>query len=111
MARSSVALDANPLLLLSSRRRVDGAHPSELERALPDAGVRRLSLGPLSVGALHPFLPTRMDRVFARQTLLRIHEQSGGNPFYALEISRVLDARVDPAQLLPVPEALEELVQ
>ena len=49
----------------------------------------------------------------ARPTLLRLHEISGGNPFYALELARAL--RVDghhsgPTQPLPVPERLEELV-
>ena len=67
--------------------------------------------GPLSVGALHRFLRDRLGRPFARQTLLRIHERSGGNPFFALELARVLDADVDPLQPLPVPETLEELVR
>jgi DNA-binding CsgD family transcriptional regulator len=43
--------------------------------------------------------------------LLRIHERSGGNPFFALEVARVLDADLDPLQQLPVPETLEELVR
>jgi DNA-binding CsgD family transcriptional regulator len=43
--------------------------------------------------------------------LLRIHERSGGNPFFALELARVLDTETDPLQPLPVPETLEELVR
>jgi hypothetical protein len=43
--------------------------------------------------------------------LLRIHERSGGNPFFALELARVLDEDVDPLQPLPVPATLEELVR
>lgn len=96
---------------LLARRRVDGAPPTELERALGAEGVRRLPVGPLSAGALHRFLRDRLGRAFARQTLLRIHERSGGNPFFALELARVLDASVDPLQPLPVPETLEELVR
>ena len=65
---------------------------------------------PLSVGALHRFLRDRVGSPFARQTLLRIHEASGGNPFFALELARALGADVDPLQPLPVPETLEELV-
>ena len=68
-------------------------------------------MGPLSVGALHRLLRDRLDRPFARQTLLRIHERSGGNPFFALELARVLDADVDPLAPLAVPETLEELVR
>jgi DNA-binding CsgD family transcriptional regulator len=103
-------LDASPVILLLARRLVDGAHPSELERALPPDRIRRLIVGPLSVGALHRFLRDRLQRSFPRQTLLRIHERSGGNPFFALELASVLPADVDPLQPLPVPETVEEVV-
>jgi DNA-binding CsgD family transcriptional regulator len=43
--------------------------------------------------------------------LLRIHEESEGNPFYALELARVLGADVDPRQPLAVPETLEGLLR
>jgi DNA-binding CsgD family transcriptional regulator len=102
-------LERSPVLLLLARRAHAAEFP-ELERALPNEGLHRLSLGPLSVGALHSLLRVRVDRVFARQTLLRIHEQSGGNPFYALEIAGALGARIDPTQPLPVPQSLAELV-
>ena len=104
LTRSSVGL-------LLARRRGDDAQPTELESALAEANTEWLWLGPLSVGALHAFLRDRVGRVFPRQTLLRIHEQSGGNPFYALEIARALGPDVDPTQPLPVPESLDELVR
>jgi DNA-binding CsgD family transcriptional regulator len=103
-------LDACPVVLLLARRLAEGAHQSELERALPPDRVRRLIVGPLSAGALHRFLRDRLQRPFPRQTLLRIHERSGGNPFFALELARVLPADVDPLQPLPVPETVEEVV-
>src|SRR5207253_5953215 len=87
-------LDASPIALLLARRLVEGAHQSELEEALPPDRVRRLIVGPLSVGALHRFLRDRLQRSFPRQTLLRIHERSGGNPFFALELARILEAEV-----------------
>ena len=40
-----------------------------------------------------------------------MHETSGGNPFYALELARTLGAEVDPTQPLRVPESLEGLVR
>ena len=40
-----------------------------------------------------------------------MHEVSGGNPFYALELARALSADVDPMQPLRVPETLEGLVR
>jgi len=99
------------VLLMLARRLADRAPPSGLEQALGAERVQRLPVGPLSVGALHRFLRDRLGRPFARQTLLRIHERSGGNPFFALELARILDADIGPVQPLPVPESLEELVR
>ena len=50
---------------------------------------------------------------FARPTLRRLHEASGGNPFYALELGRALKRRGGRVELggpLPVPADLEELL-
>ena len=104
-------LTADRVLVLLARRLVDGERPSEIERALDPERLQRVPVGPLSVGALHRFLRDRLGRSFARQTLLRIHEQSGGNPFFALELARVLGEDVDPTQPLPVPETIEELLR
>ena len=104
-------LGANRVLLLLARRLVDKPQPSELEQALGPERVQRLPVGPLSVGALHRYLRDRLGGPFARQTLLRIHERSGGNPFFALELARVLDVDLDPLEPLQVPETLEELVR
>ena len=104
-------LDSNHVHLLLARRLVGEAQPAGFERAFGRLRVQRLPVGPLSIGALHRFLRDRLGRAFARQTLLRIHERSGGNQFFALELARVLDEDVDPLQPLPVPETLEELVR
>jgi len=97
--------------LLVARRLVEGTRASGLEQALERERVRRLRLGPLSVGAVHQVLLDRLGRPFPRQTLLRIHEATGGNPFFALELARVLDVDLDPLEPLPVPETLDELVR
>jgi DNA-binding CsgD family transcriptional regulator len=102
---------ASNVLLLAAERLGDGAERSGLGQVLGPESVQRLPVEPLSVGALHRVLRDRVGRPFARQTLLRIHERSGGNPFFALELARVLDADADPAQQLPVPSTLEELVR
>jgi len=104
-------LGANSVRLLLARRLGERIQPSGLEQALDSERVERLPVGPLSVGALHRLLLDRIGIAFARQTLLRIHETSGGNPFFALELARVLDANVDPLQPFRVPETLEELVR
>jgi DNA-binding CsgD family transcriptional regulator len=82
--------------------------PSALEQSVD---VERLRVGPLSVGALHRLLHDHLGRPFARQTLLRIHGRSGGNPFFALELARALGEDIDPLEPLPVPETLDELVR
>jgi DNA-binding CsgD family transcriptional regulator len=104
-------LDASDVVVLLSRRLPGGSQPSWLDGALGSERVRRLAVGPLSVGAVHQLLLDRLGRPFARQTLLRIHERSGGNPFFALELARVLDANVHPLEPFPVPETLDELLR
>ncbi|MET0560721.1 MAG: AAA family ATPase [Gaiellaceae bacterium] len=103
-------LGATPVGLLLARRRRESAPRSELERALGPDRVRSISVGPLSPGALHRLLRDRVQRPLARQTLLRIHERSGGNPFFALELARVLPEEVDPLAPFAVPDTVEELL-
>ena len=102
-------LTAERIGLLLARRLDSAAQPSPLEQILGPASVRQLAVGPLSLGALHRVLRDRFGTSFARQTLVRIHETSGGNPFFALELARVLNTEVDPIQA--VPETLEQLVR
>ena len=53
----------------------------------PDT-VRRISLGPLTMSELHDLLIARSCSPIARPTMLRIHQLSGGNPFYATELAQ-----------------------
>jgi DNA-binding CsgD family transcriptional regulator len=103
--------DTRVAVLLAHRVVPEQARTSALEDAIGEELVRRLGVGPLSVGALHRLLSDRLGRPFARQTLLRIHEHSGGNPFFALELARVLEADADPLRPLRLPDTLEELVR
>jgi predicted ATPase len=96
--------------VLLARRAAEGAGPSHLALGINSDRVERLPVGPLSLGALHSLLKARLGRTFARPTLLRLHEISGGNPFFALELARVLGTDIDPTQPLRVPETLEGLV-
>jgi DNA-binding CsgD family transcriptional regulator len=104
-------LAANDIRLLLTRRLAGGAQLPGFVQALGTEAVQCLPVGPLSVGALHQLLRDRLGRPFARQTLLRIHERSSGNPFFALELARVLDTDVGPLEPLPVPATLEELLR
>ena len=86
-------------------RRGEGA---SVESALDVGRTTRVPIGPLSVGAIHAMLRAQLGRTFARPMLVRLHEGSGGNPFYALELARDLDGA---EQVVPVPETLAALVR
>ena len=101
-----------PVAFLLTLRTGDEPAPAGLERALPQDGLRRLSIGPLSLGALHRVLRDRLGQVFSRPDLRRLHQLSAGNPFYALELARALDRgsiRLEPGE--PLPATLGALVQ
>jgi hypothetical protein len=106
-------LEKEPVLLLLARRSGEGAAGSELEHALDGGRVKRLSVGPLSLGAVHRLLGLRLGRMFARSELLQVYEASGGNPFFALELARALERLPTPlaaGEPLPVPAGLEALL-
>ena len=101
------------VLLFWTRRLGDVEAPSAVEDALGPDRIDRVQVGPLSAGAIQQLLRARLGRTVPRPTLLRLHEASGGNPFYALEIARAIGSESsvrDPTQPLPVPARLEELV-
>ena len=86
-----------------------GGSPSWLQMPEPDA-VGRIRLRPLSLGRLHAVLFERLGRRFPRPTVVKIHEISGGNPFYALELARAMDPRARSSDV-PMPRSLTEFVR
>jgi len=92
-------------------RRNSTATPLELDPAIPR---ERIDVGPLSIGAIQRLLRERLGASFTRSTLRHIHDRSDGNPFFALELARVLQARggvLVPGEALPVPDDLGRLVR
>jgi DNA-binding CsgD family transcriptional regulator len=93
---------------------------SEQQRALVQAlehrdghAVRRIVLGPLSMSATHDAVVRRFGLSPAPSVMERIHETSGGNPFYALELTHAVVRRavpLEPGGTLPVPETLHQVV-
>jgi len=71
---------------------------ASLELASPDR-LERITIGPLSIGALHTVISERLKQSFPRPTMIRIHEVSGGNPLYAIELARALDGHVASAEV------------
>jgi ATP/maltotriose-dependent transcriptional regulator MalT len=103
-------VDEPVALLATARMDVRDAPPFGLGRVLRDGWLRRVRIGPLSQGAVHELLRTRLQLNLSRPALLRLHERTGGNPFFALEIGRLLEGRIEAAHELPLPNSLRELV-
>ncbi len=98
------------VLVLFARRLGEPTEAPDLDKV----DAERLRVGPLSLGATQRLVQAELGTTLARPTLLRLHEASGGNPFYALELARALaaqDAAGDPTRPLPVPETLDGLVR
>jgi DNA-binding CsgD family transcriptional regulator len=107
-------LASEPVALLLATRGVGREPPLGLERALPADRLERLPVTGISIGALHRLLHARLGTALPRPLLRRVHAESGGNPFYALELGRALKrhgAMPRPDESLPVPDTLAQLVQ
>ena len=97
-------------LLLTERSDADGGSAvTWLKLSRPD-GIERVRVGPLSLGGLHTLISARLGRSFPRPTMVRIAEISGGNPFFALELARAIDAGSSNAQSR-LPGSLSELMR
>ena len=82
--------DAGVRLLLA-RRSPEETPSTRLEDALDPTAMERLAVEPLGVGDTALLLRRHMGAPLPRPTVRRLHEVSGGNPFYALEIARGLE--------------------
>ena len=106
LAFAARRLEGAPVGLVLSVR--DGhEEPLQIASALGDR-IRTMSLTGLSLGGLGHLLRVRIDPELSRRTLLRIHEQSAGNPFYAMELARARDDRLPPSLTEIVGRRLEE---
>ncbi len=101
-------LDLEPVGVLCASR----PHPAGggLLDSVERHRVRRLGLGPLALGALGEVIADRLGRSLPRPVLARIAQASRGNPFYALEVARLVvdEAGVADARL-PVPDDVRTL--
>jgi DNA-binding CsgD family transcriptional regulator len=89
-------LGAEPVAVLAAQR------PDVIvELGLP---LERLEIGPLSLGALHQLVRVQLGIVLRRPAVRQLHEISGGNPLYALELARAYERRriaLEPGELIP----------
>jgi DNA-binding CsgD family transcriptional regulator len=105
-------LDGPPVAVLATFRTGERSGLSVLVSAVSDDRIRRVLLGPLSLGALYQVLKEQLGHGLPRPLMARIERATGGNPFYAVEIARVLESEGHRAsgRALPVPDDLRELV-
>ena len=95
-------------------RRIGESSPLDIDLALPPGNAERLVLGPLSLTALHQLIRSRSGVTLSRPMLVRVAEASGGNPFFALEISGAIArdaAKPTLSDVLPVPRSLQDLLR
>jgi DNA-binding CsgD family transcriptional regulator len=111
-------LESAPVAVLASVRASRDGTPTldllDLSGGRPGPRLRRLAIGPLSLGAISRVLREQAGVTPSRSLVRRIYETSGGNPLYALELARALERLGgEPAadQPLPVPTGLAQMVQ
>jgi ATP/maltotriose-dependent transcriptional regulator MalT len=86
----------------------EGAPAPWLQMPRPEA-VNRIRLRPLTLADLHSAVSSRLRRPFSRPTIGRIHQVSGGNPFYAIELARAIDEH-SPGTEISLPRTLADVV-
>jgi DNA-binding CsgD family transcriptional regulator len=106
-------LDEEPVgVLATSRSGADPEDPLTVSTTLPPGRCDSLELGPVSLVALRSMLRGTVDAI-SHPLLVRIHEISAGNPFYAIELARGLPrderARLSASELRP-PDSLQAAI-
>ncbi len=106
-------LGDEPISILATLRTGVGlADPVGVSSALPSA-TEHLPIGPIDRRSLGRLLREGIQSHIPPPVVDRIHETSGGNPLYALEIGRATAQVKDreAVELLPLPGDLEELLR
>lgn len=103
-------LSSGRVRLVASLRVEHASVQPELLESLPPERVVRLPIGALGAGALHRVVRFHTGRALPRPVLQRVHELTGGNPFYALQLARSL-AEHEPSASIQMPASLEALTQ
>ena len=111
-------LGESQVSILAARRVESGTtERSEFESAVihrHGEDLKRVEVGPLGADVLHAAILDRLGITFAHRVVEQIHQTSGGNPFYALELARALKRHPEggePGSALPVPDTLQQLVR
>jgi DNA-binding CsgD family transcriptional regulator len=94
-------LEREPVGVLITHRHVDPAGAFDLPRLMPDERLIRERLRPLSTAEMVEVVRMKSRTALPRGVLSRIVRQAGGNPFYALELTRHMERAVVRLDELP----------
>lgn len=102
-----------PIRVLAAERAPEGGAPAYAELVPPDTA--EYPVAPLSLSDLAAVLDryTGSGSKLPPLTVKQIHQASGGNPFYALELARALPpdrSALAPGELLPIPSRLRAVL-
>ncbi len=105
-------LETEPITVVAARRSGAGsAEPLDLVHLAP--GLERIALGSLDETSLGALLRHRLGREIPPPLVKKIHDQTEGNPFFAIEVGRALGNEIPslrPGDPLPVPRDLGEIL-
>jgi DNA-binding CsgD family transcriptional regulator len=100
-------------LLLSRRSGLESALLGELLRSPAGERFTRVQVGALELVPLGRVVNDQLGLSLPRPLLAEVHTAAGGNPFFALEIVRMLQrtgVSIEAGQPVPLPESLHDLV-
>ena len=105
-------LESEPIGLVSGSRSSADRHTVSPIDGIADERITRIDPSGLSIDALDRLLRSRLELELPRPTLVRLRAVSAGNPFYALELGRVLGGAqvIDDHDTFEVPPSLDGLV-
>ena len=97
-------------VLLARRSGLDSVLVDDLRRS---GRIENVHVDALDVTSMHQVVQAQLNVALPRPLLAEVHQASGGNPFFALEIVRTLGrsgVSVEAGKPLPVPDSLHDLV-
>jgi DNA-binding CsgD family transcriptional regulator len=108
-------IEAAPVRVLVAQRAHD-AGPGSLsfERVVEPGRYAAITLDGLAPGSIQRIVRDELGLMLARPLLRKVHATAGGNPFFALELTRALPRHpewAEPGGPLPMPAELTAFVQ
>lgn len=105
-------LDGEPIGVLVTSRRGEGGDRLNLASSLPPGRATTVDVGPLSPAELRRLLRTAVAAI-SPLTFRKVYEVSGGNPLYAIELTRSLrseERALGIAASFPLPDSLQAVI-